>query len=225
MAFVKHIGKHGDKKVAVVYRKVPGEDHMCLVAYTEVVPSHFHDSIINTIESAGGQQAENLADALDRAILPDGRNTLHALHKEGYIKKVPTNQVVITPNAKSHIRLDELNNVLDDLATGGEAAEKLAEMDKNAGLVDPTAKKKAETVNEAVQTTQVTADPMSDEGIAQTMIDQANRMAAEAQGLVTESERMLKEAYAMAPSLKPKRARATATKKAAPKKATTKVKA
>ena len=47
MAFVKHIGKHGDRKVAVVYRKVPGEDHMCLVTYTEVIPSHFHDSVIN----------------------------------------------------------------------------------------------------------------------------------------------------------------------------------
>ena len=211
MAFVKHIGKHGDRKVAVVYRKVPGEDHMCLVTYTEVIPSHFHDSVINCIESKVGQAAENLADALDREILPDGRNTLHALHKEGYIKKVPTNQVVITPNAKSHIRLDELNTVLDDLATGGEAAEKLAEMDRNAGLVDPTAKKKAETVQEAV----ADAGVITDESLANDLLQQSQRMTAEAESMLAESKRLEAEAYNLNPALKPKRA---ATKKAAPKK-------
>jgi len=219
MAFVKHIGKHGDRKVAVIYRKVPGEDHMCLVTYTEAIPSHFHDSVINCIESANGQQAENLADALDREMLPDGRNTLHALHKEGMIKKVPTNQVVITPNAKSHIRLDELNSVLDDLATGGEAAEKLAEMDRNAGLVDPTAKKVAETVQQSA----ADAGVITDENLASDLLQQSQRMVAEAESLLAESKRLEAEAYAMNPSLKPKRA--TTKKKAAPKKVAVKAKA
>ena len=219
MAFVKHVGKHGNKKVAVVYRKVPGEDHMTLVTYTESIPSHFHDSVINCIESKVGQAAENLADALDREILPDGRNTLHALHKEGYIKKVPTNQVVITPNAKSHIRLDELNKVLDDLATGGEAAEKLAELDKNAGLVDPTAKKIAETV----QQTATDVNVITDESLANDLLQQSQRMVAEAESLLSESKRLETEAYALDPALKPKRA--TTKKKAAPKKVAVKAKA
>ena len=30
---IKHIGKHGDRKVAIVFREVPGETHMCLVIY------------------------------------------------------------------------------------------------------------------------------------------------------------------------------------------------
>ena len=219
MAFVKHIGKHGERKVAVIYRKVPGEEHMCLVTYTESIPSHFHDSVINCIESKVGQAAEDLADALDREILPDGRNTLHALHKEGYIKKVPTNQIVITPNAKSHIRLDELNSVLDDLATGGEAAEKLAEMDRNAGLVDPTAKKVAETVQQSAEN----AGVITDESLANDLLQQSQRMVAEAESLLAESKHLEAEAYAMNPALKPKRA--TAKKKAAPKKVAVKAKA
>jgi hypothetical protein len=32
MAFMKHVGKHGDRKVCVLYRQVPNEEHMCLVS-------------------------------------------------------------------------------------------------------------------------------------------------------------------------------------------------
>ena len=211
MAFIKHVGKHSDRKVAIVFRKVPGEDHMALVVYMETLPSNFHDAIINTIESNAGQSVSELAEALDRAVLNDGRNLLQAIHAEKFLKKVQTNQVIVTPNTKNHVRLDELNRVMDDLATGGEAAEKLREMDEQSGLVDPAANKQAETITEANDTL---VDPMSDEGIAGTMIEQANKMAAEAAGLAAEADRMLKEAYDMAPSLKP------ATKKSTTKKVT-----
>jgi len=210
MAFIKHVGKHSDRKVAIVFRKVPGEDHMALVVYMETLPSNFHDAIIETIESNAGQSAAELAEALDRALLNDGRNLLQAIHAEKFLKKVQTNQIIVTPNTKNHVRLDELNRVMDDLATGGEAAEKLREMDEQSGLVDPSANKQAETIIEANDTL---VDPMSDEGIAQTMIEQANKMAAEAAGLAAEAERMMKEAYAMAPSLKPDAAKKSTTKK------------
>ena len=36
-AFLRHVGKHGDRKVAVVFREVPGEPHMALVVYTELL--------------------------------------------------------------------------------------------------------------------------------------------------------------------------------------------
>ena len=210
MAFIKHVGKHGDRKVAIVFRKVPGEDHMALVVYMETLPSNFHDAIINTIESNAGQSAKELAEALDRSTLNDGRNLLQAIHAERYMKKVQTNQVIVTPNTKNHVRLDELNRVMDDLETGGEAAEKLREMDSQSGLVDPTASAQAETIVEANDSL---VDPMSDEGIAQTMIDQANKMSAEAAGLTAEAERMINEAYALAPSLKPGTAKKSTTKK------------
>ena len=32
---LKHVGRHGDEKVVVVFREVPNEDHMCLVMYPE----------------------------------------------------------------------------------------------------------------------------------------------------------------------------------------------
>ena len=46
---IKHIGKHGDRKVAIVFREVPGEEHMALVVYPETLPISFHDAIMKVI--------------------------------------------------------------------------------------------------------------------------------------------------------------------------------
>ena len=64
MSFLRHVGKHGDRKVAIIFREVPGEPHMCLVTYTELLNKHIHDPMIKCIESDIGQNSTNLADAL-----------------------------------------------------------------------------------------------------------------------------------------------------------------
>jgi ribosomal protein S19E (S16A) len=53
--------------------------------------------------------------------MSDGRNCLDVLHKEGMIKKVPTNQVIVTPTGKSNVRLDELNKILKEMEQGESA--------------------------------------------------------------------------------------------------------
>ena len=52
---LKHIGRHGDRKVAIIFRELPGEEHMCLVIYPETLPSHIHNTIMTILESAPGQ--------------------------------------------------------------------------------------------------------------------------------------------------------------------------
>ena len=141
---IKHIGRHGDRKVAILFREVPNEDHMCLVIYPETLPTHIHDSIMRTLESPVGQQATNLAEALHRGILPDGRPQLEALHREGMIKKVPTSQVIVTPTNNSSVKLDELNRIVKEMDTGEAAVKRLRELDRNTGIVDPATKRKAE---------------------------------------------------------------------------------
>lgn len=198
--FIKHIGKHGDRRVAIVYRSVPDEEHMALVTYPDTLPTPFHDAIMKVIESPAGQQEGELADALFRSLLPDGRPILQTLHREGMIKKVRTQEIIVTPNAQSHVRLDELNKIFDGMEAGGEAAQKMADLDAHAGLVDPLeARKNAQEIAEAG------ADVLDDTAIAQGMIDQANKMLAEAESLTTEGKRLQEEAYEMAPKLKPKR--------------------
>ena len=50
MNFIRHVGKMGDRKVAIIFREVPGEPHMCLVTYTETLNQHIHDPMIKCIE-------------------------------------------------------------------------------------------------------------------------------------------------------------------------------
>lgn len=212
--FIKHIGKHGDRKVAVVFRQVPEEDHMALVVYTEVLPSHMHDSLMKVIESAAGQETPELSNALHRNLFPDGRQMLETLHVEGMIKKVPTSQIIMTPNASSHVRLDELNTLLNTMAKGEEALKKLADLDASSGFVDPKIKRAAEAAFKESQKSPKTVpanDLLDDSSLARSLLEQATRMESEAKGLMAEAARMKKEAE----SLQPKPATTRGRKKAA----------
>lgn len=142
---IKHVGKHNDKKVVILYRTVPGEEHMCLVAYSDLLPSHIHDSVMQVLQSNVGQSEKTFADALFRNMTKDGRNILETLHREGYIKKVQTSQVLVTPTSSSSVRLDEMNRILQEMEKGEEASKKLEDLDKNAGMKVPSKKEVDDT--------------------------------------------------------------------------------
>ena len=131
---IKHVGKHNNKKLVLLWRKVPNENHMSLVLYSDTLPRMIHDEVMKQLESPIGQNAKDFADVLFRTTLGDGRNALEVLHREGFIKKVPTAQVLITPTSKSTVRLDELNDILDEMEKGEEAVKRLQDIDKNAGM-------------------------------------------------------------------------------------------
>lgn len=209
MNFMKHVGKHGDRKIALLFRQVPGEDHMCLLIYPEVLPAHWHDTIMKVLESDVGQQAEELAEALSRSLLPDGRVILNTLHAERMIKKVRTADVIMTPRTDATIRLDELNKMLNEMKLGADAVKKMAEADATRGLVDAPTKRAAEAEFKAGR--QATAQApqngaLTDRDIAANMLDQAKRMEIEAKGMIAEAARMKKEAERMDPTVvaKPK---------------------
>jgi len=211
---LKHIGRHGDRKVALLFREVPGEDHMCLVVYPDTLPTHIHNSIMSTLESPAGQAATNLSEVLHRNLLPDGRPQLEALHREGMIKKVPTNQVIVTPTTQSSVKLDEMNKIIREMEQGGEALKRLQEIDASAGFVDPAQKRKAEaeykrreerksqdTATPYVPPLQSTDGALDDKTIAANMLAQAKRMEVEAKSMIAEAARMKKQAQGLNPSV------------------------
>lgn len=212
MAFLKHVGRHGDRKVAVVFKEIPGDNHMCLVVYPDLLPTHIHDPLMKVIESPVGQAAEELADALNRNLLPDGRNMLQTLHTERILKRVQTDQVIITPNASSNIKLSELNNILNQMKQGQDAVKKMSEIDANSGLVDAKTKREAERrFKEEQLRKQQPADystitapqdgALDDRAIAANLLAQAQRMEVEAQSLIKEAARMKKEAETLNPKV------------------------
>ena len=199
--FLKHVGKQGDRKVAIVFREIPGEPHMALVVYTQLLNQNIHDPLISTIESDMGQSSENLADALNRSYTKDGQIILQVLHREGMLKKVQTSQILMTPAPNQQVKLDELNQILDEMAKGEEAVRKLAEIDASRGLQDPkdvARRMRGEsTVNLPPQKkapVAAQAGALGDNELANNLRQQAARMDAEARGLMNEAQRMLKEA-------------------------------
>jgi hypothetical protein len=112
---LKHVGKHNDKRCVIVFRKIPDLEHMALVVYSDLLPRMVHDEVMRALESPQGQEAKELSDVLFRTIMADGHNCLESLHRNGLMKKVPTNQVLVTPTSNSSVRLDELNDILDEM--------------------------------------------------------------------------------------------------------------
>ena len=218
MSFTRHVGKHGDRKVAIVFREVPNEVHMCLVTYTETLNQHVHDPLIKCIESDIGQNSEHLADALNRTYAKDGRPILQVLHLEGQLKKVQTSQIVMTPSPNQTIRLDELNKILDEMQQGESAVKRLQELDDSRGMQDPADVVRRMRGNQnppATKGLQASGDALGDATIAQNLRQQAAKMDAEAKGLLAEAARLHKEAAQLegvtAETTKPKK---TTTKKA-----------
>ena len=206
---IKHIGKHGDRKVAIVFREVPGEEHMALVIYPDVLQVSMHDAIMKVIESPVGQEAENLGDALFRSLLPDGRPMLQTLHAEGMIKKVQAKQVVVTPNASSHVNLDEMNGIIRKMKMGEQAIKEMADIDANRGITgkarrrDDFGREVGAPVDgiragSAAVAGSDAARALDDAQLARDRLAQAQRMETEARGLLAESARLKAEAEAMA---------------------------
>lgn len=202
MSFLRHIGKMGDRKVAIVFREVPGEPHMALVTYTETLNMHVHDPLMAAIESPQGQASENLADALNRTYTKDGKIILQVLHAEGLLKKVQTSQIVVTPNSNTKIKLDELNKILDEMQQGETAVKRLAEMDASRGMQDPAEVARRMRGDIPIAPGVVESDGiLGDAMLAQQRVQQAQKMEAEARGLLAEANRLMTEAKTIDPAL------------------------
>lgn len=205
---IKHVGKHGDRKVAIIFREVPGEEHMCLVIYPDVLPVAMHDALMKTIESEPAQAEENLGDALFRSLFNDGRPMLQTLHAEGMLKKVQTKLITVTPNPSSHVNLEEMNEILRKMKMGEDAIREMADLDSNRGMTgkvkprDDYGREIGAPIDSVRQGSTGIAGSnaamaLDDAALADSFQQQAARMAAEARSLLAESDRLMKEAASL----------------------------
>jgi hypothetical protein len=240
MKLTKHIGRHANDKAIILYRKVPMEeregvktyeDHMCYILLSDKLPRAYHDAVMKLLESPEGQAANEFSDVLFRNLLPDGRNILQTLFNEKHVRKVQTIQVITTPTPTNNLRLDLLNEMLDKINSGGEAAKKLAEFDSAQGMStkgkSAQAKEKARL---AEKNAQVPVDSfsagadgvLSDADIAKNLLAQSARLESQATGMLEESKRLAAEAASLLPSKAPKTTTVKKTAKKTVSAATTK---
>jgi hypothetical protein len=208
---LKHVGKHNEKRCVIVFRKIPDLEHMALVIYSDLLPRMVHDEVMRAVESPQGQEAKEISDVLFRTIMADGHNCLESLHRNGLLKKVPTNQVLVTPTSTSSVRLDELNDILDEMQKGEEAVKKLQEMDASRGMSGKQKPRRAEIqeigerrTREAQGNTSAAdmlAGMLSDSDLATQRLEQAQKMEASAKQLLAEAERLKSEAQSLSPKV------------------------
>ena len=190
MADLKHIGrmKKTGRKVAVVFRTLPGEPESCLVCPTENLRDADHDLLMTLIESNTGQVADELADAMQRTPLGDGSIMLARFHTTGNLTKVSTSNVEMTPNPQTVVSLDELNKQIaeikgvpvKDLAVSGSSVEEVGEVRTLETPVESAVSQTAET-------------PLTDEALA-------TKLRADADGMFKEATELRKQAEELSPS-------------------------
>jgi hypothetical protein len=155
---------------------------------------------MSLIESEGAQQANELADVLAVRKFPDGSNMLEWLHSRGSLKKVPTNLVLMTPDTKSSIQLDELNILIADQK--GLTLEQLAISEGEMIVVEPNAPATQNKWDKARED-RATAKAAKDEAetVAAIALSPAE-MRSRADALYKEAARLRKDADAVDPPKK-----------------------
>lgn len=177
---IKHVGIHKGRKSVIIFRELPGEPDQALIVYPEVLPSLLHDEMMSCLESPAGQQSNSINEVFFRTLMADGTSILTSLHVGGFLNKVATNTVTVTPttNRSEDIQLDSLNQLVAAIASGEPMGRDLGE----PNIVPNT-----------------NASVLSDSDIADSQRKQAAQMKSEAKRLLEEADRLEKEAQTLAP--------------------------
>ncbi len=114
--YFKHLGelKSDKTKVIILFRLVPREPEKCLVVGPKFLSDIQHADIMRALESKDGQSSFELGTHLGKIKFSDGTEMLSSLHIENYIKKIYTNEVIVTygPGKDGKIALDQLNKMI-----------------------------------------------------------------------------------------------------------------
>ena len=175
---MKHVGKmkNNGAPVTIVFRTLPGDPHSCLVVGTQGLGPTHHDSLMQVIETPEAQTSFELGTILGVRRFPDNADMLGWLHSNGKLKKVATNEVIVTMAPQNTVQLDELNKLIAEQK--GITLQQLADGDL-------TGKNKTEVTEIAsvVDTPAPATDVLDDSALAKRLRSQADAMFKEAQTL------------------------------------------
>jgi len=186
---LKHVGriKKNQRKIIVAYRTVPGDAHSAVVVTTENLMAEEHDALIKTVESDAGQSANEFAEAMARATLPDGRNMLAAFHTTGKMVKVETKTVEMQPDQQTTIDLDELNKMIAEQK--GVSIDDLAITD--SPVIEEAPAVTVSDIPSVAPTTPSNSEVLTDEDLAAQYRSQADSLFKEAKRLRGQAEELV----------------------------------
>jgi len=199
MVSLKHVGRFvsNGRKCLVAYRTLPGDAYNCLVIPTEALEDRYHDALIQLVESNAAQTANEFAEVLARSTFPDGSIMLAALHTQGKLLRVATDQIEMIPNFQTKIKLDQLNVVI---------AEQMGVAVDDLSIKEDLKNQKRDDV-EIVEVATVTETPMpaAEENFDDLPVDQrASKLRGQADKLAKQAAELRRQAEALVPTKKRK---------------------
>lgn len=205
MKNLKHIGRinGSGSKVIVVFRTLPGEsDHALVLPVSNLTPDQ-HDSIMKLVETPQAQDSFEFGEIMFIRSFPDGRTMLNACQKDNLLVKMPTTNVIMTPNTADEVILSDLNVLIaeqkncavDDLYTFVSGAKKKVDNTvENVAEVNDMGRDVGEPNIPVTQPSQepvaTTQEPLSDQAIAKNYRSQADAMYKEAARLRREADEL-----------------------------------
>ena len=185
---MKHVGVYGEKPCIVVFRELPDDEQNALVILSDSLEGQFHDDIMSVVDSAEAQESNNISEVFFRRRLTDGENMLEALHTRQKLVKAPVNMVNLTPLPNQTVSLEEVNKELRQI-----------ENQSNPPL-------KTETEAARIDTgAPVDEDGSDPEAVANNLLSQATLLEEDAKALIEDAEAKRKQAFDLAPDLRPKK--------------------
>ena len=187
---MKHVARqvNNKRKCFVAYRVVPNDPNHCLVVFSDSLEAADHDALVGVVESNAGQTAYELAEAMHRSQLPDGRNMLVHFNRTGKLVKMPSSEIEMIPNFTSSVNLAELNSII--AKQKGVAVEDLA---LGANQSTATTDAPATTQEPAVAPVEPVAEAgvITDEQLAAQYRSQADSLFKEAKRLREQAEELV----------------------------------
>lgn len=185
---MKHVGVYGEKPCIVVFRELPDDEQNALVILSDSLEGQFHDDIMSVVDSAEAQESNNISEVFFRRRLTDGENMLEALHTRQKLVKAPVNMVNLTPLPNQSVSLEEVNRELRQI-----------ENDSNPPLKTESDVARIETGAPVVE------DGSDPEAVANNLLSQATLLEEDAKALIEDAEAKRKQAFDLAPDLRPKK--------------------
>ena len=206
---MKQVGKIGEKPCVVLFREVPGEPDYALVVQTNNLPDAQHDALMNIVQSAEAQEANEVAEILDRRQFNDGSNMLQQLHYDKRIEKVAVNLVSLTPTPADSIALEDVNAELRKIKNDSNPPLKtdpVQPMDNvlNETVSNPVVAESDPTLAQTNVMPEVEGD-VNESQIALNLIQQAAMLEDDAKALLQDADAKKQEAYRLNPDLEPRK--------------------
>jgi hypothetical protein len=228
---LKHVGKNtaNGAKCVIVFRQIKDaaghviEGDQCLVTYPDTLPLTEHQDIMRIVESEPAQRDANVYEALNRSSITNGENALQWLHGNGYLKKVPTVDIMLEPAPGHEFPLSEINRIIElqDSGLSEQQVNNIMQDDTNqpprghsmidAGSVPNKVGEPAMPAPEVLaEAAQPVVEAPAETVVAPVALDptaQAQAMLEQAKEMIRQAEELKAAAIDLDPSVKPGRGR------------------